>query len=79
MSESLLRISLTTSSVIISNCLPIALENDSGIVLINSYTSYAKIWKMECRENRDKNQTIYSFLNLGQSSRVGIADKSKGA
>ena len=39
MSESLLRISRTTSNVIISNCFPIALENDSGIVLINSYTS----------------------------------------
>ena len=44
-SDNLFKISRTTSSVIISNCFPIEFVNESGIVRINSYTSYAK--KME--------------------------------
>ena len=42
-SERFLKISRTTRSVTTSNCLPIEFENDSGIALINSYTSYARI------------------------------------
>ena len=38
-SDNRLRISRTTSKVIISNCFPIELVNDLGIVRINSYTS----------------------------------------
>jgi hypothetical protein len=41
MTESLLSISLTISKVAISYCFPTAEENESGIVLINSYISYA--------------------------------------
>ena len=41
-SDKRLKISLTTNKVTISNCLPTAVENDSGIALINWYTSYAK-------------------------------------
>ena len=62
-SDNLLRMSLTTNRVIISNCLPIELVNDSGIVRINSYTSYAKnIEKGVYNESR--NQTIHWTARL---------------
>ena len=58
-SDNLLRMSLTTNRVIISNCLPIELVNDSGIVRINSYTRMLKISKKEYTMNQGMNQTIH--------------------